>query len=372
MTKDAPNSRIESLDQFRGYTVLGMFLVNFVGSFHAVRDALPVLKHHHTYLSYADTLMPHFLFAVGFAFRLTFQNAAAAGKVSPYAKSVKRSLALLLVAFVIYPLDDRMKSWSEWEAGRMEILLHREFKHNLFQTLAHIALASLWVLPVIAAGPRVRFGYAVFSGLLHLGLSYWFNYTWSNTQPNSIDGGPLGFLTWSVPLLAGTLAHDAYQGGPLNALRKCLLWGIALIVLGYGLDCLRLGPRSKPEALSFAWAAPPFLYVPVNPPDWNLFTVSQRAGSITYLVYGTGFSLVVYALFIMLSDMKGFRLGIFRTLGANALAAYIVHILVGQAVKPYVPQDAPLWYVFAAFACFLAICYAIMRYLERHRLYLRL
>ena len=58
--------RIVSLDQFRGYTVLGMFLVNFVGGFAACQY---LLQHHNTFCSYADTIMPHFLFAVGFAFR---------------------------------------------------------------------------------------------------------------------------------------------------------------------------------------------------------------------------------------------------------------------------------------------------------------
>ena len=59
--------RIHSLDQFRGYTVLGMFFVNFIGYF-AVTPA--IFKHHNTYCSYADTIMPQFFFAVGFAYRL--------------------------------------------------------------------------------------------------------------------------------------------------------------------------------------------------------------------------------------------------------------------------------------------------------------
>jgi len=62
------SSRIISLDQFRGYTVAGMMLVNFIGDFAA---AHPVFKHHNTYFSYADTIMPAFHFAVGFALRLT-------------------------------------------------------------------------------------------------------------------------------------------------------------------------------------------------------------------------------------------------------------------------------------------------------------
>ena len=40
-----PTARISSLDQFRGYTVAGMFLVNFLGSYLATPL---LLKHHNT------------------------------------------------------------------------------------------------------------------------------------------------------------------------------------------------------------------------------------------------------------------------------------------------------------------------------------
>ena len=63
--------RLASLDQFRGYTVAGMCLVNFLAPFAAIHS---VLKHNDTYFSYADSIMPSFLFVVGFAFRLTFLN----------------------------------------------------------------------------------------------------------------------------------------------------------------------------------------------------------------------------------------------------------------------------------------------------------
>jgi len=48
-------NRIESLDQFRGYTVAGMFLVNYLSGFWACPF---VFHHHNTYCSYADTIMP--------------------------------------------------------------------------------------------------------------------------------------------------------------------------------------------------------------------------------------------------------------------------------------------------------------------------
>ena len=69
------SSRIISLDQFRGYTVAGMLLVNYLGPY-KFTSAPRLLTHTHDYCSYADTIMPQFLFAVGFSFRLTFGRRA--------------------------------------------------------------------------------------------------------------------------------------------------------------------------------------------------------------------------------------------------------------------------------------------------------
>src|ERR1700719_1373330 len=109
----SPSGRIVSLDQFRGYTVAGMLLVNFLGGF-AVVPA--ILKHHSTYCSYADTIMPQFFFAVGFAYRLTFlRRLAKAGVWAAAAAVLKRNLGLLLLGFVLYHLDGKVQSWAELE-----------------------------------------------------------------------------------------------------------------------------------------------------------------------------------------------------------------------------------------------------------------
>ena len=93
-------NRIASLDQFRGYTVAGMFLVNFIGSY----AATPIIfTHKNTFCSYADTIMPQFFFAVGFAFRLTFgRRAQSEGLARAYGHVVRRLLGLALVALVVY------------------------------------------------------------------------------------------------------------------------------------------------------------------------------------------------------------------------------------------------------------------------------
>jgi predicted acyltransferase len=351
----APKGRVASLDQFRGYTVAGMVLVNFLGGY-AVVPA--VLKHHNTYCSYADTIMPQFFFAVGFAYRLTFlKRLRQEGAFAASAAAVRRNLGLVLIGFVLYHLDGGAKTWAELVALGPGGFLASAFQRMVFQTLVHIALASLWVLPVIAAGPAVRVGYMVASAVLHLGLSWWFYFDWAWNRP-VIDGGPLGFLSWSIPLLAGSLAYDVVFGDGTGKLRRLLAAAVGLMAAGYGLSCLGGAP-----------AATPFV-APGGPV--NLWTMSQRTGSISYLTFSAGFSLAIYALFVVLCDRGGWQVGIFRTFGRNALAAYVLHMLVDDAVKPYVPRDAPGWYVAAGFLLYFGITYVLVRGLERQGVFIRM
>ncbi len=198
-----PKWRIVSLDQFRGYTVVGMLLVNFLGGFQVVPA---ILKHHNTYCSYADTIMPQFFFAVGFAYRLTFlRRLAEAGFWAATGAVLKRNLGLILLGFVLYHLDGSVKSWQQLEELGLDGFLAAAFRRELFQTLVHIAITSIWVLPVIAAGVTARVAFLVASAALHLGLSSWFYFDWAWKTP-VIDGGQLGFLTWASPLLVGSLA----------------------------------------------------------------------------------------------------------------------------------------------------------------------
>ena len=124
MTIEQPTSRrIVSLDQFRGYTVAGMLLVNFLGGYEAVPA---ILKHHNTYCSYADTIMPQFFFAVGFAYRLTFlRRMEGDGYWAACRAALKRNAGLILLGFVIYHLDGRFATWAELRDSAIGELLAR-------------------------------------------------------------------------------------------------------------------------------------------------------------------------------------------------------------------------------------------------------
>src|SRR3954469_25530115 len=104
-------ARLASLDQFRGYTVLAMFLVNFVAGYAAVPRWL---HFEHTYCSYHDTVMPQFFLAVGFSLRLAFlRRRAAAGATAAYGKLARRGLGLLLLGVVVYHLTGRYDAWGQ-------------------------------------------------------------------------------------------------------------------------------------------------------------------------------------------------------------------------------------------------------------------
>lgn len=354
-------SRIASLDQFRGYTVAGMLLVNFIGGFQAVHH---LLKHHNTYCSYADTIMPQFFFAVGFAYRLTFlRRLETVGRRAAWKAVAVRALGLILLGFVLYHLDGEYKTWESLRRLGLVGFLNTAFRRELCQTLVQIALTSIWIMPVVAATARARILYLVASAALHIGLSRWFylDFAWKTPV---IDGGWLGILSWAIPTLVGTLAYDAVAARDDHdrgrAAPAMLAWSAVLMAAGYGLSCL----GGEPAALPFR---PPSQGVPVG-----LWTMSQRTGSVSYLTFAAGFSLAVYAAFVLLCDQWGLKVGMFRTFGTNALAAYILHPMVSSAVKPYLPNDAPLWYVVAGFLVYFGICYLLIRYLEKNKLFLKL
>ncbi|WP_010582759.1 hypothetical protein [Schlesneria paludicola] len=509
----APSARLTSLDQFRGYTMLGMLLVNYLGSYHVCPQ---ILKHSHDYCSYADTIMPQFLFAAGFAMRLSLGKRLAVGGFAPWGRAIRRILGLALVAILWYGYADYRGVVEKFNTLPVGEALYVLFKRPLFQTLLHIAATSLWILPVIAMSWKVRLWYAVASGLAHVGLSYWFNYEWVFSPPTGIDGGPLGFLTWSIPAIAGTIACDAVRASGPKAASRIALSGIAVMLIGWGMsnasvlynvpaaktlddpaaapegttpetktpettppvatpaaettpptadaapkvdatpveaatplaervpkteaetnpDSKQIGvldekldvasdaanqaleakmapapapePKAEPvaeaktakppfvmmagldpkkyaldpvfpskeriQAWDGTFAEPPFVPPPgIEKRKWNYWMMSQRHGTLPYPTFAAGVALVIYALFLWLCDGFNLRLGLFRTLGTNSLAAYCLHDVAGWIIKrPYFPSktSSDLWALFG-FVVFALFVYACCRLLERMGWYIR-
>lgn len=403
--QSAATRRLASLDQFRGYTVAGMFLVNFLGSYVACPR---ILRHTNDYVSYADTIMPQFLFAVGFAMRLSIgRRMATEGGAGLYLRMVRRLLGLVMVAIVVYAVSKRAENWD----GLVEIgvwgAIAEPLKRDWFQTLTHIAVTSLWLLPVIHRGATVRILWMIGSAIAHVALSYGFNFAWVNASPPGIDGGPLGFLTWTIPAIVGTLACDVFLR-PRDelridslAIRRVALAAVLLMGLGYAFSCGtrfydvypgaalaengskladdpvipsadRVRAKLATADVSSLLAEPPFVPPPgIDQRRWNYWMMSQRGGTLSYLTFSAGFSLLVYLGFFIACDLWGWRLSFFQTFGTNALLAYVLHGMVSDAVRPFIPKDSPTWYAFGGLIVFFLITWSIVRHFEKQSIYLR-
>ena len=366
-------ARLASLDQFRGLTVLAMFAVNYVGGLTNVPSGL---KHHHTYCSFADTIMPQFLFAVGFGMRLSYlRRQETAGTKKAYLHFLGRCLGLIVLGVLLYHFTGKYERFADLTAKPLGEFLLGSIKRGPFETLTHIGVTSLWCLPVIAIRGWGRVLFAIASGGLHVLASHLGYYQWNLTSPVGIDGGPLGFLTWTFPLILGSLTHDWVTRGRLNGTADLFLVGLLIASMGYSLSLLN--KLTPPNAISqgVSWRDLHDGYPFGGPPSHyavNYWTMSQRAGSVTYPLFAAGFALTVYAVFRLLSDRWFIRWGYLDLFGKHALAGYVVHDLADATVKPFVPKDSPWWWVAIGFCLFLGLITVVLRYLDRNRLFLKL
>lgn len=422
------NTRITSLDQFRGYAVAAMVLVNFVGNYAC---APRILRHTNDYCSYADTIMPNFLFAVGFSIAVVWARALAkeAQGLGISSKSLntqarrkaarplqlklaRRSLSLMVFAFLLY------FPWGQSDLGQRIGTIDFWFaiaKRDWFQTLTHIACTTLWLLPILNWSWRGRLLWIAFGVSLHVALSELRYFHWVHESPGGIDGGPLGFLTWSLPAYAGLWAGEEFlnfrkqlisspsnNNSEVRWYARWLILACSWMLLGWLLSCLTRSydievsgtqnttdSSNTPQRLAnspvaigvqvFAqgthrrWAEPPF----VPPPSWkerswNYWMMSQKAGTLSYLVFAAGFSMALFVVWDWLVVRFSIEIPFLRSFGKNALVCYAVHGFLIDAIGTYVPRDAAPWLVIASLTGLLFSLFALAWILERRRIFIRL
>lgn len=354
---DGVSERVVSMDQLRGYAIFGMFLVNASFLFFepmasapdspAARRFLDVclvqLEHHETTFTYADTIAPLFVFVVGLGMRLSWLRRVERAGPGPTRKSlVKRYGLLVLIAFALY---------AGW----------------LWDALMDIGLAGLLAVPLIDKSPRVRiaaaFGYVALYQMFFSFTSYG---TWvvhgafSLDEPGyvpllvrllpldeqlfgtSLNGGPLGPLSWVMMLLFGTIASDMLRGMRERMfIASSLAWGVGLCALAYALHVPWPGTKE-------AW---PF---------------SAQYMTAPLPLWATGLCFLQMLAFYVLCDKLRLTIPTFTAVGMNPLVIYIAQCLLLDVAEDFAPDRLSVFAGVGGFSAFWGV-FAVAAYYMRQR-----
>lgn len=165
---------------------------------------------------------------------------------------------------------------------------------------------------------------------------------------NSLNGGPLGPLSWASILLFGSVAYDLIATHDTRKIvAGCLSWGIGLSLLGWLL-------RAEWPGIKAFW---PF---------------SQYGMSAPYPVYATGLCFLTLLFFYLACDQWNLRFPHLTLLGENPLVLYLVHgalLAIGEAI---LPDSASLPVVVVGFVVIYTICYATAYVLHRRGMIVKL
>ena len=357
------DSRLVSLDVFRGITIAGMVLVNNPGTWSSIYWPLQHAQWHGW--TPTDLVFPFFLFIVGVSITLAFARRVEEGSVKRdlYLKVFKRSaiifgVGLFLNAFPYFQLSTVRIPGVLQRIAICYLIASLIFLTTRIRTQLLIAIALLvvyWFLMTRLAAPGFPAGdlskegsIASFIDRVILGPHIW-------RQGRVYD--PEGLLS-TIPAIATTL-FGVLTGHWLRSERSRFEKAVGMFVAGA--VCVALG-----------WAWNPFF--PINKPLWTS----------SYVLFTGGLGLQLLALCYWVIDIKGYRRWAwpFEVFGVNALALFVGSALMVKLMglvqmQPWIfrrlflswasPINASLAYAIA----FILLWLILMWLLYRKEIYIK-
>ena len=316
--------RVEAVDQFRGFAILAMVLVNYL---QGAGCAPAWLKHAPDVgLTAADLVAPFFIFAIGLTYGLSARRRRErSGARAAVEHLLTRYFAIAGIGLFLTAAD---------------IAMGTGHRGNLWGVLQAIGAAGLVTLPFIflPQGARWAAGLGLL-GLYQVLLDRW----WLDAVRTSSHGGIQGSLSWGAMLILATAMADLC-GSPRG--RRLLLPLVSALLLAAGLALSAAVPLSKTRV------------------------------SATYVLASLGASGALFVLFTLLCDGAGLRSRILAAWGRNPLALYILHIvLLGAFVLPGDPRwyaGAPAWLALLQALALLGCLSAVGLWLQRRGWYFTL
>ncbi len=359
----ARSARFDSIDVFRGLTILLMVFVNDLGGpgHSDIVGVRPWLWHAMTpdTFYFADVIAPAFLFIMGmaipFALGRRLDRGDPAGPIARHVLTRTASLWLIGIAMgnmraarlTMRPLGGISPALWTFLLLLSFILIWNDYGRNVRmpRRLAAALRISGWILLaamliVFREGPGLTWLKPRWYVIGILGWAYLLAcaaYVAFRNYPAGLMG-TLGLMVLlSIGEKAGALAGVPALSGPRAVLNAGSLLGLhpSMTLAGVIVGALVLGNRGMRPGRRIAWMAAfgaglcagGFLTRPL----WGAF---KQAETPAWGLYSTGISVLVFAGLYWLMDVRGVRgwAGFLRPSGRNPLLPYFIHFMVHPAL----------------------------------------
>lgn len=325
VVKPKKDSRLVSVDVFRGLIVAGMLLVTNAGSWDYVYRPL---KHADwNGVTPTDMIFPSFLFLSGVSMTFSFAARRRRGATSAqlFGHVVVRSVSLVILGLLLngFPLYD----------------LHNLRIPGILQRigLCYFGAGLVYLLSWRKECSTPRISIAIVSAMAVLMVGYW-----ALLRFVPVPGYGIGRLDHTGNLGAyidraifGT-NHLWFYGGQMWDPEGLLstMTSVCNMLLGILTGrWLRSGRSEKSKLLGMAVAGTVLMAVGValNP----LIPINKKIWTDSFMLFSAGFSLVFLSLLVRAIDMRGWRRGVTpaRIFGNNAILAFALATML-NALEP--------------------------------------
>lgn len=303
--------RLTSLDIFRGITIAGMILVNNAGS----GAAYPPL-HHAEWdgLTPTDLVFPFFVFIIGVAIPLSFNNrrVGGSGTFGLILRILRRSFLIFGIGILLHAFP----TFSHWDTIRIPGVLQR-------LSICYLCASLL----ALMFGPKTL---AAIAATLLIGYTAAMSYV-------PIPGGKAGDLSRQGNLAAyvdrlllpGHLYKTDYDPegilSTIPAIASALLGVLAGLLLrsnksSYEKATGLLVGGTAAALAGYVWSG----WVPINKALWTS----------SFVLVSAGFALLLLGLLYWLVEIQGWKRWAWPAVvfGTNAIAAYILAALLARGL----------------------------------------
>jgi Uncharacterized conserved protein len=360
------SGRIVSIDVFRGLTIAAMILVNYPGAYG--HSYAPLEHARWAGVTPTDFIFPFFIFIMGISIVLSFTKQLRSEK--PRKELIKRiivrSFILYWIGFFLHFLPDLFVVRVDWFGVLQRIALVYLASSLLFLftsrkaqlTILTLTLAVYWITLCFISTPEFP------AGTIEPGQNFasWFDRLLFSPEMLGKKGWNSEGLYSTFPSVATCLIGMLVGRHIINEEKKTEEKVVHFFIAG--IICVLLGMV------------------------WGLqFPIIKKIWTSSYVLYTTGWALLLLATSIWFIDIKGFRnnpvarIGII--FGSNAIALYVaadmfetlykhthIHDLVYNGLINYGLIDkmaSLIWALISVISCFL-----VAYFLYRKRIFIKL